>query len=176
MLELKLAAAEGSKESKGTISGDDLNMVFGRPNTPGEARLLRNLKRLLNLPSDLHEAKIVYGSATTKPDEIPIVTRSILGILAAVAYDIEVPEADVENGFTLPSITRTQDGRKPEILIRSSLERPASSYAAVPYRGRWFSIADNDMDSKIAFAVLQLLISLAQTPQASGAIVTVPAR
>jgi hypothetical protein len=45
----------------------------------------------------------------------------------------------------------------------------------VQYRRTWFWIAEDDFDSKLAFTVLQILLALARTETAPGAIVTIPA-
>jgi hypothetical protein len=45
----------------------------------------------------------------------------------------------------------------------------------VQYRRTWFWIAEDGFDSKLAFTVLQVLLALARTKIAPGAIVTFPA-
>ena len=54
---------------------------------------------------------------------------------------------------------------------------PADSYAAVPYKGHWYWIDDNDIASKRMFTFLLILSSLAETGQGLAApVVTVPSR
>ncbi len=54
---------------------------------------------------------------------------------------------------------------------------PANAYAAVPYKGYWYWIDDNDIASKRIFTFLMILFSLAETGQPTAApIVTVPSR
>ena len=49
-----------------------------------------------------------------------------------------------------------------EMCIRdsSSTNRPANAFVAVPYRGAWFYIADNDLESKSTFMLLTQLFNL----------------
>ena len=44
--------------------------------------------------------------------------------------------------------------------MRSSTSRPANAFVAVPYRGAWFYIADNDLESKSTFMLLTQLFNL----------------
>jgi hypothetical protein len=46
----------------------------------------------------------------------------------------------------------------------------------VQYRRTWFWIAEDDVDSKLAFSVVQILLALARTENAPGAILSIPAR
>jgi HlyD family secretion protein len=52
---------------------------------------------------------------------------------------------------------------------------PADVFTATQYHRTWFWIAEDDFDSKLAFTVLQILLALARTENAPGAIVTIPA-
>ena len=61
--------------------------------------------------------------------------------------------------------------------IRSGLAAPPETYAAVPYKGYWYWIDDNDIASKRIFSFLLILFSLAETGQGAAApVVTVPSR
>ena len=44
--------------------------------------------------------------------------------------------------------------------VHSSASRPKNAYIAVPYRGAWFYIADNDLNSKSTYALMTLLFAL----------------
>ena len=39
-------------------------------------------------------------------------------------------------------------------------QRPANAFVVVPYRGAWFYIADNDLESKSTFMLLTQLFNL----------------
>jgi len=114
--------------------------------------------------------------------EIAVATRSLLGTLYYLSQAIEVPAADVERGL----VTRT---RGPEdapfdwgrvsgdlLRIRSSDRRPERAAVKVPYRGSWFYIEDDDLQSKSTFALLLGLFALQSGASAPPApVLTLPA-
>jgi hypothetical protein len=64
---------------------------------------------------------------------------------------------------------------RPVVIIHSGAAAPADVFTSAQYRRTWFWIAEDDFDSKLAFTVLQILLALARTQNAPGAIVTIPA-
>ena len=59
--------------------------------------------------------------------------------------------------------------------IRSAPDRPKEAYVAVPYRGSWFYVADDDRRSKSTFGLLNLLFSLqAATSKGKSPVLTLP--
>jgi len=53
---------------------------------------------------------------------------------------------------------------------------PKNAYVAVPYAGRWYWIADTDIESKTTFGIVMLLFSIADTgTKGSAPVVTIPA-
>jgi hypothetical protein len=52
---------------------------------------------------------------------------------------------------------------------------PADAFTSVRYQQTWFWIDNGDFDSKLAFTVVQILLALARTANAPGAILTIPA-
>ena len=54
--------------------------------------------------------------------------------------------------------------------VRHSRRRPRGSYVSVNYRGHWFSIDDDDLESKSSFSLLGQLFAL----QAGGIEVDTP--
>jgi hypothetical protein len=65
---------------------------------------------------------------------------------------------------------------RPVVIIRSGAAPPADVFTSVQYRQTWFWIAQDDFDSKLAFTVLEILLALARTENAPGAVVTIPTR
>ena len=62
------------------------------------------------------------------------------------------------------------------LQIVSGDKPPPEAYVAVPYKGRWFWIADTDIRSKYTFAFVMLLFSISETGVRGNApVVTVPA-
>jgi len=53
---------------------------------------------------------------------------------------------------------------------------PRDAHVAVQYDGRWFWIADTDIQSKYTFGIIMLLFSIADTgTRGSAPVVTIPA-
>jgi hypothetical protein len=98
---------------------------------------------------------------------------------------VEVPEGDRSAGKV--TVTHNADGSEfdwanvvgPVLRVRSGEAEPPAGDAAVAvaYRGHWFWIADNDLNSKTTFSLLRLLLFL-QSGENKGMspAVTIPMR
>ena len=83
-----------------------------------------------------------------------------------LSQGVEAPEEDERKGRV--TVTRTAAGERfdwsrivgPLLRIRSSEKTPADAYVAVPYRGHWFWVADDDLNSKTTLSLLGMLVSL----------------
>ena len=65
--------------------------------------------------------------------------------------------------------------RVPAMKIRCASSAPGGAYAAVPYRGNWFYIPDDDPATKRAFAVLtQVMTAQGSGMQNTGLLLTLP--
>ena len=102
-----------------------------------------------------------------KDDQLTVRTRSIASLLHYLSQNIDVPQVHRDAG--LVTITRREDGSEFDwsetpagsvFKIRSSRDEPLNASVAVPYRGYWFYIADDDLDSKSTFLLLMQLFSL----------------
>jgi hypothetical protein len=70
-----------------------------------------------------------------------------------------VPETDVTEHRVRPTPEADlgpEGPILPSIQIASSADRPGNAFVAVPYRGYWFSIDDQDMRSKDLFSFTNL--------------------
>jgi hypothetical protein len=131
-------------------------------------------RRLLGMPPSVREAEVVYG-LSPEPGQVALLTRSMLGVMAQLGLQIDVPPDDVTRHRTLPTVGNVGPEQRPVVIIRSGVEAPAEVFTSVQYRRTWFWIAEDDFDSELAFSVLQILLSIARTESAPGAIVTIPA-
>lgn len=107
--------------------------------------------------------------------------RSLLAVLYFLASSVEPPPRDVEAG--LVTITRDEAGQPFNwqelsgrlITIHSQESRPKNAYVTIPYRGSWFFIADNDLNSKATFGLVNLLFSLqSATGKGKSPLLTIP--
>jgi hypothetical protein len=140
-----------------------------------DARLVREL---LGLEEDTSDIEIAYGLVPRNGREVAMISRSMLELILELGFGIDLPAGHITDGRTTPG--RQQPGEAtptPLARIRSGPAAPPDSYAAVPYKGYWYWIDDNDITSKRIFTFLLILFSLAETGQGSSApIVTVPSR
>jgi hypothetical protein len=138
----------------------------------------RRVRALLGLRDDASDFEIAYGLIPRKPNEVAMLTRSMMEIMLQLGFGIDVPAEHAKAGRVLPGQRQPGDAAaEPLVRIRSGTEAPADAYAAVPYRGYWFWIDDTDIPSKRTFTFLMILFSLAETGQTTASpVVTVPSR
>lgn len=114
--------------------------------------------------------------------EVPVIFRNFLEVLYALSWGVKTPAADEENGVT---ITHRLDHKNLPPGIRKSYEdylkvycsytKPSEAYAAVPYRGHWFYIRENDSISKQIFVFADTLFSLeSPSVQSAQPLLTLP--
>jgi hypothetical protein len=138
----------------------------------------QRVRKLLGLGEDVSEFEIAYGLVPRKPNEVAMLTRSMMEIMLQLGFGVDLPAAHATGGRALPGQWQSGDAQaKPLVRIRSGTEPPADAYAAVPYKGYWYWIDDTDVASKRTFTFLMILFSLAETGQTTAApVVTVPTR
>ena len=119
-----------------------------------------------------------------KPNQLTVRTRSISSILFYLSQNIDVPKDHADAG--LVTITRANTGDEFDwdktpagalFKIKTSREQPEMAYLSVPYRGYWFYIADDDLQSKSTFMLLMQLFDLqAGQTKYTGPTLTLPVR
>ncbi|UCF33426.1 MAG: hypothetical protein JSV78_13940 [Phycisphaerales bacterium] len=138
----------------------------------------RELRELLGLPTEkVSKVKIEAGGIRDEENEVIMRTRSILGMLNALAQAIDPPADHVENGEIL--VTAPKEGAAvTETWLRVDHSRTPSSEAFVQvyYNGYWWYIRRSDWNSKRTFALIAYLFSLQASERATqGPLVTVGA-
>lgn len=133
------------------------------------------LKALLGLAPEKDRFRIIPGSEAPNRETIALSTRPVLSALTFLSQGVEPPALHYTQGKIRP--TERADGSPfdwQELLgdifrVRSSDKAPADASVAIPYRGTWFYIADNDLDTKSTFVLLTQLIALHSSPTAGPA-------
>jgi hypothetical protein len=125
------------------------------------------IRRILKVNPDINKYKLVLGSVSQSDDQLAMLTRSLLDIMLGVASKVEVPQKDVAENRTLPTVPLS--GSEWETRIHSGCNKPQDAFAAVRYQDNWFWIDNKDVQSKRNFALLMILMSLTETEQKSGA-------
>ena len=177
--DLQLAGAVQVRIERGKGDSETSLIVFGPSKDPEIAAKSREIRGILGLKPELQELKVFYGGYSGKNDEIAMMTRSMLQIMLELAAVVQVPASDVAEGKAAPGsvieqASETQGAAALQIV--SGDKPPGDAHVAVPYKGRWFWIADTDIRSKYAFGFVMLLFSISDTGVRGNApVVTVPA-
>lgn len=136
---------------------------------------LRLLRDTLKLDPTATEYTLSYGLVPDEPNEIAVLTQSILDSMVDLAGQVDVPPEHVEEGRT--RATFVDEGLGGSLFkVHYSREEPDpdDTYTSVYNRGYWFYIDDRDMLTKRTFGVLQLILSLTDSGTGSrGPVVSI---
>ena len=92
-----------------------------------------------------------------------------------------VPEEHVITGIA--PVTLDQNGQPYDwthvtagnFVVHAQKHRPRDAEVAVPYRGYWFYIAPNDVNSRAALAILEMVFALQESSdRPGGPLLTLP--
>lgn len=180
MREGQLNGALQIRIDRPTEGGETAVIVFGPSKDPAMVAAGRELRSLLGVRPGLRRLRVFYGGYSGRDDEIDMTTRSMLQVMLELAAGcVQVPESDVAEGRAAPGLVTTAaqpPASAATIAIHSGPAAPSDAYVAVQYGGRWFWIADTDIQSKYRFAFVMLLFSISDTGiRAAAPVVTVPA-
>jgi len=107
--------------------------------------------------------------------------RSVLQIMTFLSKGVCVPEEHELSGVA--PVTPGPDGRPFDwtqvtagnFLVHAQKHRPRAAEVAVHYRGYWFYIAPNDVNSRAVLAVIEILFGLQESDGKSvGPLLTLP--
>jgi hypothetical protein len=126
----------------------------------------KNVTRILGLAPGMNVFALLANDWAKKKGVINIQTRSVLGTLYLLSHNVDVPAEHVDRGWV--GKTLKSDGTdfdwdlvtKGLFKVRVGSEKPSDSDIAVEYRNKWFSIARNDLNTKMVFTMLSQLLSL----------------
>lgn len=133
------------------------------------------VKSLLKLAPNLDRFVVTAGAANANDHTIVLSTRSLIAAINYLSQGVDAPPRDVAAGRVRTTVHN--DGKTPfdwqELLngvfhVVSSETRPDNASVAINYRGTWFYIPDNDLDSKSTFVLLTQLIALHSVPPSAG--------
>ncbi len=162
---LELGAAPGGVGADGKPKASSDLVLRLKPQQEHTSRITR-LQELLGVKFVDNELRLTNDFLNRPENGLAVRTRSMMGILFYLSHNAEVPVLHEKAGL----VTRTRSNGS-EVFdwnkvtgdlfrVRSSASKPLSSFVAVPYRGNWFYIADNDLESKSTFMLLTQLFNL----------------
>jgi hypothetical protein len=114
-------------------------------------------------------------------DTIYLNLRSVLQIMTFLSKGVCVPDEHVAS--RIAPVTRGPDGQPFDwtrvtagnFVVHVQKHRPRAAEVAVPYRGYWFYIAPDDVDSRAVLAILEVVFALQESDGTSrGPLLTLP--
>lgn len=129
---------------------------------PELARELADVRKSLGLDPARGEFRVVFGATASNPNEIAILSRSVIRILSELGTFVEVPVEHQVSGIAPPIGETGDDGQSP-FRVLSGAKKPCDPFVAVCYEGRWFWIEKSDFQSKRTMSYLLVLLALADT-------------
>ena len=158
------------------------NMVISIDPDPDYQELIDELRSLLEVSQEVNRFEITTNFLDLQKDEWDLRSRSIYSVLYYLSHNVEIPEEHKQAG--LITVTKAKNGGEFNweetpagrmFKVRWNKGKPRNAYIAVPYRGVWFYIADDDLQSKSTFMLLSQLFSLqAGQTEDGGPTLTLP--
>jgi hypothetical protein len=156
-------------------------VIFIEPD-PDYQELIDELRSLLEVSQKINQFEITTNFLDLKKDEWDLRSRSIKSVLYYLSHNVEIPEEHKKAG--LITVTKAKDGGEFNwnetpagrmFKVKCNKRKPRNAYVAVPYRGVWFYIADDDLQSKSTFILLAQLFNLqAGQTEDAGPTLTLP--
>jgi hypothetical protein len=129
---------------------------------PALAQELAEVRKSLGLDPKRSDFRVVFGATAANPNEIAILTRSVIRILSELSTFVEVPVEHQISGIAPPLGEAPTDGAPP-FRVCSGSKKPRAPFVAVCYEGHWFWIEKSDFRSKRTLGYLLILLALADT-------------
>lgn len=170
------------KREKGLV----LKIRPGLSNTPEALELCRVFHLTPGLSRYRVKSELTEEDGDSEPiprhsDVIYLNMRSIMQILVFLSKGVCVPQEHVESQVV--PVTPGPDGLPYDwtrvttglFFVASQKHRPRDAEVAVHYRGYWFFIPKNDVNSRAALAIVEILSSLQETDRNTvGPLLTLP--
>jgi len=126
----------------------------------------KELCKLLGVPENSTDLVLTTDFLNKPVNGVAVRTRSMMAIMFFLSHNIVVPASDENAG--LVTITKLRDGERFDwanvtgrlFAVSSVSSRPSDAYLAVPYRGSWFYVRQDDLESKSTFMLLNQLFNL----------------
>ncbi len=127
---------------------------------------VRKLSGYLGSPPGQLRYILSNQKTSTESGQIPVVTRSLLGIMFYLSQAVETPESHRKSGKV--TITRYESGEEFDwskvtgdlLRVQSQFHVPDTASVAIYYRDHWFYVDDSNLSSKSTFSLLAQIFAL----------------
>jgi hypothetical protein len=151
------------ERDKDKEKGDSVAFFFQDQGIDPElAKELAEVRKTLHLDPDRRDFRIVFGAAAKSPNEIAILSRSVIRVLSELSTYVDAPVEHIASGIAPPIGAAASEGPE-QFHVWSSCNRPCDPFVAVCYEGRWFWVEKSDFNSKRSMSYLMVLLALADT-------------
>ncbi|MDR1303240.1 MAG: hypothetical protein LBJ81_01315 [Puniceicoccales bacterium] len=159
-------------------NANDLVMKF----TNSDAKS-QKLKSVLGVDSSASEFHFDSNFLSVNAKDLIVRTRSLMEMLFYLSHAVDVPQTDIDAG--LVTLTKDEEGEVFDwsqslsgewIAIHHAEQQPQNAFVSISYNGKWFYIADNDLNAKSTFMFLNYLLNLLSgNPKSIAPIMTISA-
>jgi hypothetical protein len=144
-------------------TGDSVAIFFhDKEIDPELAKELAEVRKSLRVDPAEREFRVAFGAIAANPNEMAILSRSVIRILSELSTFVEVPAKHLATGIA-PPIGEQESGDHPPFSVHSGPDKPCDPFVAVCYEGSWFWIEKHDFYSKRTMAYLLVLLALSDT-------------
>jgi len=154
------------------IKGEGVELRFER--TANLRQETARLRELLKLAPGRDRFRLVVGGEAPDAETIAISTRPLISALNYLSQGVDAPSADMKAGKVRQTVRSNgevfdwQELLAEVFHVHSSDKEPKDASVVIPYRGSYFYIEDNDLDTKSTFVLLTQLIALHSVPASSN--------
>jgi hypothetical protein len=120
---------------------------------------IAEMRELLGLTPGESALRLVQSPLRGGAGELGVASRSLGQMMAALSLGVEIPPKHRERKLT-PPIGATSAAEERLLRVHSGPKEPEGAFAAVPYEGEWFWIANDDWKSKRTFSSILFLFTL----------------
>jgi hypothetical protein len=107
--------------------------------------------------------------------EIGVRGRSMMEIMQIASTNVHVPQEDIDKGNVFVNPSPSPAVKDARFVVKSSKDEPSNATIRARYRGYWFFIEDNDLQSRQNFALLNALFAVtAGTVPGASPVLTIP--
>ncbi|MDQ7090990.1 MAG: hypothetical protein Q9M50_10160 [Methylococcales bacterium] len=171
----------------GASTNRDNSLMIQFENMESNRKMMTELSEMLNFtPTITDELRVNISTnfLSPVPNQLTIRTRSISSILFYLSQSVATPQSHIKEGL----VTMAKDSEGVDFNwsqtpagsvfdVKFSEFHPGDAFLTIPYRGYWYYIDDNDLQSKSTFMLLMQLFNLqAGKPNFSAPTLTLPVR
>ena len=108
-------------------------------------------------------------------EEVGVRGRSMMEIMQIASTNVQVPQEHINKGIVFVDPAPLAPAEDARFVVRSSIDEPSNATVRTRYRGHWFYIEDNDLQSRQNFAFLNALFAVtAGTVPGASPVLTIP--